>query len=645
MACWMALPALLFCCMPSPPLPVFVTKRRPAKLMEQYAKGRLGVLQGTFDEGYLVGAYRTLQGRPMSDTEAAAFYGDRPDPGSNSGIDGYGMWRQERGGMPEIEGLLNPRAAAEVEGAKEIERNGEISYFSNCTEDAFGNAAKILAALRAKWGAADPRFLSWVKAQDQVFQNCSGKLKAAQIPEGAAAGMDAELSAHRRYQIAAAYLYSGDFRKSAAGFLAIAREPASPHSEIAPYLAVRALMRADQFAQDDKAYPEATKLIDSTLSDPKLAKWHSNLEILRGILMMRHEPARRAAELSAMLMKGEPEHDQEELTQAAIDLRFLLRRKADFRGRKLSWQRDWAPFEQSSDMTAWIGTMQRGWGEGKEAVARWRKSRSTAWLAAALAYGPKENLPELLDAAAKVPVSSSAYETIAYHRVARLSAAGRDAEARTLADQLLAGKTLEVTSTRNLLLSERMKLARDFEEFLRFSLRRPEEKFVNWERGEEPSDETPLPKGADRVFDTDAIATFNHAIPLSRWLDASRSSTLPRFMQLRIAQSGWLRASMLGREAEAKALLKRVVELQPTTVEPAKALLEAKNDEELQFGARHAVPAGLRPSSRAAGPCRREHESHGYVRPPCLPRRERPGLERTCAGNRIPDGGGESRRQ
>ena len=94
----------------------------------------------------------------------------------------------------------------------------------------------------------------------------------------------------------------------------------------------------------------------------------------------------------------------------------------------------------------------------------------------------------------------------------------------------------------------------------------------------------PLP-GTARVFDEDSIDGFNAHMPLSLWVDASGNALLTAYMQLRIAQVGWLRAMLLGRTEEARKLMQRVLELQPGAGGLAQAFLSARDPDETRFAA------------------------------------------------------------
>src|SRR5207302_557216 len=73
----------------------------------------------------------------------------------------------------------------------------------------------------------------------------------------------------------------------------------------------------------------------------------------------------------------------------------------------------------SDDLTDWIITIEDDAGNHEaHAVDRWDKTKSPAWLVAALttANGKQANLDALLSAAANVDHSSPAFPTVAFHR-------------------------------------------------------------------------------------------------------------------------------------------------------------------------------------------------------------------------------------
>ncbi|HEY2019082.1 MAG TPA: hypothetical protein VGH38_36500, partial [Bryobacteraceae bacterium] len=183
------------------PTAVFATTQGPADLKDQFLKGKLGVLRRSYRQQYLIGAFRILSGVPLTEPEVKSLYSA---PGVNTNFSlGWispSPWTGARGAAN----------APKVDAYKTVSLNGLIYSLANCQQDAFFKAGETLTGLKSTWGDQDPRTLEWIRAQDQVFANCSGK--EAVIPEPPSAGMDPLLAAHRRYQIAAAYFYSGQYR-------------------------------------------------------------------------------------------------------------------------------------------------------------------------------------------------------------------------------------------------------------------------------------------------------------------------------------------------------------------------------------------------------------------------------------------------
>src|SRR5579872_5224028 len=185
-----AVPEGLDSCAIGPPTAVFATRQGPADLRNQFLKGKLGVLRRTYQQRYLIGAFRILSGVPLTEVETKSLY----EPSSDGAGDSLGWvtpdpWLAERG-TADVKVKPDPY--------KTVSLNGSIYSIANCQQDAFLKAAETLKTLKANWGEKDPRTVDWVRAQDQVFANCAGK--EAAIPDAPSAGMDPLLTAHRRYQ-------------------------------------------------------------------------------------------------------------------------------------------------------------------------------------------------------------------------------------------------------------------------------------------------------------------------------------------------------------------------------------------------------------------------------------------------------------
>jgi hypothetical protein len=156
-------------------------------------------------------------------------------------------------------------------------------------------------------------------------------------------------------------------------------------------------------------------------------------------------------------------------------------------------------------------------------------------------------------------------------------------EARRWADGVLRHSL--VRSARNLLLGLRTRIAANWNDYLRFGLRVPEASVQEYDGAERDTDSPPIPDELTPVFDYDLIHDFNERIPLALWVDASRNAVVPGHIQIRIAQSGWMRALLLGRDEEARQFMQRMVELQPGAAATGRAFLSAANADERHFAA------------------------------------------------------------
>ena len=421
------------------PLPVFVTTEGPPDV-NQFLKGKLGVLRQTYQPRHLIGAFRVLSGIPLTKGEMASLYEETPGTGAPypSSMD---LWIVARRAVPGL------GAAPDVNPYKMF--HGVSYSFLNCNKDAFATATATLAELNQAWGSGDPRTREWASAQDQVFSNCSGT--TAVIPAAPTAEMDPLLAAHRRYQIAAALFYSGQLRKASAAFQQIAEDPDSPWRGFAPYLVGRALLRSGLLDGDLEAFREGKDRLLAVANDPEQEEWHDSSLNLVQLWRIRVEPLKRAGELSRTLMQPV----DGDVSQSVIDLLYLLN------NRVYGGARPWSPqeisqVEESSELAAWLLCMSRRLpaDAGERSVEWWRKVHKPAWLIASLANAEEKDLPELLEAARQVPPASPAFESVAYYAVAREIGRRQLDSARTLAD--LALRQNLAPASRNAILGLRM---------------------------------------------------------------------------------------------------------------------------------------------------------------------------------------------
>ena len=217
------------------------------------------------------------------------------------------------------------RARAAVPGAAPIERFDPFRYFEktyssylNCTEDAFATAARTLAARIDQLGASNPAVAEWLRAQDQVFGNCS---TPATIPEAPSPTLLPIMRADRQYQIASALFYAGRFEAAEQAFGAVAADRDSPWRPLGRYLQARALIRRGTVDGDRASLARAEALLGQVATDPGEATLQPAARRLLAFVRASTAPVARVQELGAALSKPGAGTDVE---QALWDYTVLL---------------------------------------------------------------------------------------------------------------------------------------------------------------------------------------------------------------------------------------------------------------------------------------------------------------------------------
>jgi len=464
----LAIPAELPGCGPFLPEALFYLKVTP-ETPADFARGKLGILQPTYEHLYQVVAYRYLTGAGLNDAEQKAVLPpDEPAPmDAPAPTD---PWLQARNSVPGV------KALRELTPYREVKSQGFFDNYLNCNDDAFVTAAATLKRVQQAGKATE-----WIAAQDMVFSDCS---QGSAIPQAAA---DPGMRADRAYQIASAKFYSEQYDAAQQDFQTIAADALSPWHGVAPYLAARCLIRAGKLADAETA-------LQKVAANPALASWHAPATSMLGYVEARLRPAERMHDLALALVKP---NSQASIGQDLIDYRILLDKNV----------RPQPP----DDLTDWINSFQAG---GKGALEKWRAGHTLPWLVAALQATKAGDAAEaeLLSAAREVKPDSPGFVTVRYQMLRLLP----PDDARTLADQLLAGDMPQ--SARNQFLSARMRLARSFDEFLRYAPRRPVAELTD--------DIAPVnPKSA--LLDDDSTRVLNRDIPLALLKQASASTLVP----------------------------------------------------------------------------------------------------------------------
>ena len=547
-------------CGPFLPEAQFVFRLGPVDELPYY-QGKLGIVQPTYRRRNLIVAYRYFSGVPLTKEEIAG----PPPPAPQAEPQQYGFdrsptdgeWLMARSAVPGIQPAKIPVAYRKVPGG-----NGWSTY-QDCLGDAFVIAAATLQQRSAKWGASSAEVAEWVRGQDAVFQNCS---EGVHLPAELKSGSNALLIADRRYQIAAAELYAEKFADAERDFKAIADDAASPWHDRAPYLVARTLIRKATLAGDKQAMQAAERQLRAILNDPARKAVQPAVRGMIEFVDGQLDPEGRMAELGAALVKsgGDPRFDHDVTDFTAL------------------WDKSGHGPASRCDLADWITAFQSP-GNSGHTLERWRQTKNAAWLVAALEVAAVNHTAaeELIAAARALKPDHPAYATAVHYGLQVETLRSVDA-AREWVDLALASS--QPSDAHNSFLARRQLLARDWSEFLRYAPREPVAADVDLP-------DAPLgsgwgvPTGADPQFAADSADLLNQTIPLTRWVDGAQNALLPRNLQLEVAQAGWVRAIVLGRQVEARTLASRLAELNPELAAALRNYMAQTDPAAAQFAA------------------------------------------------------------
>ncbi len=567
-------PEDLSSCGPFPPETLFSGKRKPLDEARYFA-GHLDIIEPHYARIYLIAAYRYLAGAGLSAADRAALFARQSGPN---------YWGDQA--SPAINAWLRMRVMVGAPPIDHIDRfapDSQHSYYLNCGDDAFRNAAATLGA-HFQAGLSHDDLRAWVAAQDQVFANCDllGQVPAP-LPAGAAPWMRAD----RAYQIAAAEFYGGQFDAAASDFRRIAADRSSPWHGVAPYLAARALIRKTTLI-DASAAPAALSQLRTVLADPDAAPWHASARGLQRYLRIRSDPAAAFNELAHLVETGHG---------GGVDVTGDVMN--DYRAMFDQFESHQQNVPRDADITDWILTIQNdSTGHGLE---KWRATRSLPWLVAALTWADKPD-PEMMAAAARVPDRSPGYLTVEFHRL-RLMPAD---EARPRLDGVLRRDFRNwPVSARNLFLAERMRLALDWEEILRYGVRTAAGNTVDgiptvpggpsWPGTprEQPVTGPPM-----KYFDDAAAYILDREAPLAVLRHAAESPLLPENLRLEVARAAWVRSIMLGNRNMARDVAPVLASLAPYLKAQLDGYLAAADEKAANFAAAWLLlnNPGMRPA-------------------------------------------------
>jgi hypothetical protein len=310
--------APVFACGPSYITPVFDYESAPEEPFENFAAGKIGIVKPTYHRAVLFAAYRYLNGGAFSADEQKGL------------ID---VWNAEFNNRSFEDNDVSEAVKVWVERRKEVVKDeetvpsiytereyGGYDFIPNCTKSAFETAAQTLSERITSYGAEDGSVRAWVKAQDEVFTNCSS---GRAIPAAAAPEAPEWLKKDREYQIAAANFYSLDYETAREMWTRIAGDYDSVWSETADYLIARTLVREASLSKDDAKAKEIYEQAEAHLNHltARGGRFYNASLKLSNLIKYRVHPEERVGELARSLAA---QGGNENFRQDVIDYHWLL---------------------------------------------------------------------------------------------------------------------------------------------------------------------------------------------------------------------------------------------------------------------------------------------------------------------------------
>jgi hypothetical protein len=197
----------------------------------------------------------------------------------------------------------------------------------------------------------------------------------------------------------------------------------------------------------------------------------------------------------------------------------------------------------------------------------------------------------LIEASKSLDKASAAFLTANFHAVRLQIAQGQKDEARKTLDSILNDSSIVMNvSARNQLLSERLLLAQDINEFVKFSQRHASAFAYDQSEVQLIDINTPPKAGEDDyakeqrawakrvMFDEDATRMMNNHLPLAVLKQLAVHPDLPDYLRAQVALSAWIRAVLLNDSATATTLAPELGQLIPELKPFMASYSQAKDD-------------------------------------------------------------------
>ena len=252
-------------------------------------------------------------------------------------------------------------------------------------------------------------------------------------------------------------------------------------------------------------------------------------------------------------------------------------------------------FIRADNLSDWIMTFQSKDPKAySHSVSKWRSTHSTAWLAVALTKSDKlsRGLARLMRDAEQIPADAPSFPTVAYHLSRLYLEVNRPAAAQKLLDKIITTQFESLpVSSQNLFLEQRIKLAGNVDEFLKFAMRKPaafyeygvvgrisdllrvqkslwdpeyyKETKEEYETKTEEQFKDFLPWDERRAFDPNSADLFNWHFSVASLLEAARKPELPDYLRRSLMISVWTRAILLKNYSVALEVSDELARLAP----------------------------------------------------------------------------------
>jgi len=587
-----------FACAHHEPVAVFSYTLHPDFPLEEYAAGKLGIIQPTYARSYLIVAYRYLANLPLSASEQRGIVNLWKERLGLEDKD-YEWWPEKKAAdlWLQTRAQYGGNGLVEISPYFRVEDIGEW-YIVNCSVDAFRAARETLIQRVHTFGVNSTAVKEWLSAQDAVFSNCSGNL--SKIPDPAPGTLPIIIQKDRAYQIAAAYFYARQYDEAYRRFREIAKDKASPYRKWGAYLAARSLVRkatvsAGPNRVNFKVLEEAAREVENILADSSLKGLHAQARGLRDFIYFRLDPPARLIEIARELMKPASTSDFRQLVwDYTWLLDFFLFREdednstfypsKDVASKFSDTVRLLSKIRQEDDLTDWLITFQMSPEKAfSHALEKYQETRSEAWLLAALvkARGQSGFSEALLTAAEHISPASKAYITARFHLFRLWIEMGRTAQARQAMDTFFSTHQNNIPrSSLNSFLAMRTAIATNLSEYLRFSQRVPTAIGEIWSN--EIAD-FPIEVNNRPFFDADATQVFNLLLPLELLTDVVTKEILPPHLSYQLALMAWTRAVLVGDWKTASVLTPFAASAEPRLGEDLKDFNAAKTPEQREF--------------------------------------------------------------